>query len=200
MPTVTLVNSEQYEGASGTSLFDAAIGADFMLEDSGKTGRCSFSEARAATSRTLPLRPEEVPGQSGAAEGCSEHAVFLAIGTDIAPLSAIGEHLDSVSGAKRPASLAGYWVCRHTDDGHYWAPAENGLSVRLVPIAPRSQYDGSSARGHVNKVFTADAGNLRQTSAYACRSAVRFKSAQRELLAAGLPPRRFHSDAFVVSG
>ena len=132
-------------------------------------------------------------------DAAGEHVVFLATGTGIAPVKAMLEQLATMPGDKRPASVTVYWGCRHPQE-HYWAPADDGLPVRFVPVASRPQEGWSGARGHVQNVFMADAPDLSRTWVYACGSNDMIESAQRQLLAAGLPARRFHSDAFVVSG
>ncbi|URI09270.1 FAD-binding oxidoreductase [Aquincola tertiaricarbonis] len=132
-------------------------------------------------------------------EAVGEHVVFLATGTGIAPVKAMLEQLAATPTEKRPKSLTVYWGCRHPHE-HYWAPADDALAVRFVPVASRPPEAWLGARGHVQDVFMADAPDLSRTWVYACGSNDMIESAQRQLLDAGLPARRFHSDAFVVSG
>lgn len=132
-------------------------------------------------------------------EAVGEHVVFLATGTGIAPVKAMLEQLAETPTEKRPRSITVYWGCRHSHE-HYWAPAGEALAVRFVPVASRPPEAWLGARGHVQDVFLADAPDLSRTWVYACGSNDMIESAQRQLLDAGLPARRFHSDAFVVSG
>lgn len=132
-------------------------------------------------------------------EAVGEHVVFLATGTGIAPVKAMLEQLAAMPEERRPVSVTVYWGCRHPQE-HYWTPDESALPIRFVRVASRPAEDWCGARGHVQDAFLADAPDLSRTWVYACGSNEMIESAQRQLRDAGLPARRFHSDAFVVSG
>lgn len=125
--------------------------------------------------------------------------VFLATGTGIAPVKAILESLESLTPGTTPRTTTVYWGGRTPAD-LYWAPEENLIRrVRFVPVLSRAGTDWAGARGHVQDVFAASAPDLTRTAVYACGSDNMIHAAHALLVAAGLPERRFSSDAFVCS-
>lgn len=132
------------------------------------------------------------------AEG--DDLVFLATGTGIAPVKAMLEGLVQRTGvgAGAPRSIRVYWGCRGPHE-HYWRPGDGLPSMQFLPVASRPAADWPGLRGHVQDVFLASKPDLARTWVYACGSNEMIASAQRQLEAAGLPGKRFHSDAFVCS-
>lgn len=124
--------------------------------------------------------------------------VFLATGTGIAPVKAMLEGLASLASEARPRAVTVYWGGRVSAD-LYWQPTVAGVELSFVPVLSKADADWHGARGHVQQVLLATGGSLAVTAVYACGSNAMIHSAQAALLAAGLPPARFYSDAFVCS-
>ena len=126
--------------------------------------------------------------------------IFLATGTGIAPVKAMLAALGERDPADLPSSISLYWGGRKETD-LYWQPAAEaaGLAVRYVPVLSRAGGEWAGARGHVQDVLLQQAPDLSRSVVYACGSAAMIDSAKAQLSAAGLPPRRFFSDAFVSS-
>ena len=124
--------------------------------------------------------------------------VFLATGTGIAPVKAILESLGTLPQEQQPRSIAVYWGGRTPSD-LYWDPAALDVPHRFVPVLSRADADWSGARGHVQQALLADAPELSRTRVYACGSDTMIHGARAQLMTAGLPGQRFHSDAFVCS-
>ena len=128
--------------------------------------------------------------------------VFLATGTGIAPILSMLAQLCATLDA-RPRSVSLYWGGRLVDD-HYVYPAAALPGVRYVPVVSRGGAKWQGACGHVQDVLLADvalgrAPALAGAAVYACGSESMIRDARRALVDAGLPPRRFHFDAFVGS-
>lgn len=128
--------------------------------------------------------------------------VFLATGTGIAPILAMLAQLATASEA-RPRSVSLYWGGRRVQD-HYLDPAPALPGLRYVPVVSRGGEEWQGARGHVQAVLLADialgrAPALAGAAVYACGSESMIHDARRALAEAGLPPNRFHFDAFVSS-
>lgn len=127
------------------------------------------------------------------------HLVFLATGTGIAPVKAMLEQLSSVPVNAQPQSVSVYWGGREPQD-LYANPCQWHPALRYVPVLSRAPDDWTGARGYVQKVLLTDAPDLAQTVVYACGSDAMIQSAKAALTQAGLPDKRFYSDAFVPSG
>jgi CDP-4-dehydro-6-deoxyglucose reductase, E3 len=130
------------------------------------------------------------------------HLVLLATGTGVAPMRAmLAELSDPAAGHGQPRSITLYWGARHSQDlyRHPQTPAALGCSVESVLVLSRPPQDWTGARGHVQDVLLAQSPRLEQALVYACGSESMIHEARRCLLAAGLAPERFHSDAFVAS-
>lgn len=124
--------------------------------------------------------------------------VFLATGTGIAPIQAMLQQLTRLAEAERPASVTLYWGGRQAQD-LYWDPLPEWPSLRYVPVLSRGDADWAGARGHVQDVMLASQPGLTNTVVYACGSEQMIHAAQQQLVAAGLPLKRFFFDAFVSS-
>lgn len=124
------------------------------------------------------------------------HLVFLATGTGIAPIKALLEQI--AQQAEEPASLSVYWGNRVEAD-HYWDANAPQAGQRYVPVLSRAGSGWAGARGHVQDVMLQTPHDWAQTRVYACGYDAMIHSAREKLVAAGLAPDHFHSDAFVCS-
>jgi CDP-4-dehydro-6-deoxyglucose reductase len=127
--------------------------------------------------------------------------IFLATGTGIAPVKAMLESLNNVPADQRPASVTVYWGGRTSAD-LYTSPLANASSLhaRLVPVLSRAAEDWVGARGHVQLALLQDRSDFSNALVFSCGSDTMIHSAREQLLAQGLPPHHFYSDAFVCSG
>jgi CDP-4-dehydro-6-deoxyglucose reductase len=127
--------------------------------------------------------------------------VFLATGTGIAPVKAMLEGLSDARHSKgmAPRSIAVYWGGRSLRD-MYWEPGEIRVAHRFIPVLSRAGGEWAGARGYVQDALLAARPDLQDTVVYACGSDAMIHDARSRLVAAGLPQRRFQSDAFVSSG
>lgn len=124
--------------------------------------------------------------------------VFLCTGTGFAPVKAMVEALAGWEPARRPRSATLFWGGRTAADLYHAMPTALD-DLRCVPVLSRAQAGWGGARGHVQDVFLAEQPELARTVVYACGSDAMIHDARARLCAAGLPERRFHSDAFVCS-
>jgi CDP-4-dehydro-6-deoxyglucose reductase len=72
--------------------------------------------------------------------------------------------------------------------------------LRYVPVLSRAPDDWTGTRGYIQKALLRDEPDWADTVVYACGSDAMIQSAKAELIEAGLPDKRFYSDAFVPSG
>ena len=124
--------------------------------------------------------------------------VFLATGTGIAPIKAILESLPGLVPDQRPGSVTVLWGGRVASDLYLDIGSIPGKH-RFIPVLSRGGDIWTGARGHVQDVLLGLRPDLRNTAVYACGSDAMIHGARDALLRAGLPERRFHSDAFVCS-
>ncbi len=162
----------------------------------GAMSRYWFQHAKANDLLRLrgPLGTFFLRGQTG------KDLVLLATGTGIAPVKAILEGLSTHSAEAQPRSVTVYWGGRHRED-LYWQPGgfDSLSAFRFVPVLSRATDGWTGERGHVQDVMLRQHPDLADTLVYACGSDAMIHGAQAKLLAAGLPERQFHSDAFVCS-
>lgn len=123
--------------------------------------------------------------------------IFLATGTGIAPVKAMLEGIGNVPVQGRPRSVAVYWGGRSRDD-LYWDVAKVDVH-RYVPVLSRAGAEWKGARGHVQQALMSDQPALTEAVVFACGSNAMIYSARAVLVKAGLPERRYFSDAFVCS-
>ena len=130
------------------------------------------------------------------------HLVLLATGTGIAPIKALLGELALRPAAQQPRTVTLLWGNRQPGD-LYWQPeaADRGAAPPLayIPVLSRADAGWSGARGHVQQVLLQRPFPWHETVVYACGSPAMIDDARAVLGAAGLPPRRFLSDAFVAS-
>lgn len=127
----------------------------------------------------------------------SENLLLLATGTGIAPIKAILEELSSERGLVFNRIYL-YWGGRTSDD-LYWQPNFVNLPLTYIPVLSRAE-GWTGRRGYVQDAVIADQIDLANSSVYACGSESMIQSAQKTLVAGGLNPKQFYSDAFVSSG
>lgn len=127
--------------------------------------------------------------------------VFLATGTGIAPIKAMLAQLADqaqAAGNLTPRSVHLLWGGRHPAD-LYWQPEPGDSSLRYTPVLSRASADWTGARGHVQDVLLSEPQDWDRTVVYACGASAMIEGARAALEAAGLPAKRFFSDAFVSS-
>jgi len=129
--------------------------------------------------------------------------VFLATGTGLAPIRSMLSQLSAMPVEDLPRSVALYWGGRHEVD-LYADPSGLFPGLRYVPVLSRGDVGWHGAAGHVQDVLAHDvahgrAAPLAGATVYACGSEKMIHGARRLLTDLGLPPRRFHFDAFVSS-
>lgn len=124
--------------------------------------------------------------------------VFLATGTGIAPVKAMLEGLETLANQERPRSVTVYWGGRTAID-LYWDVSSAVIGLQYHPVLSRADASWTGRRGHVQDAFIADGADLNNTVVYACGSDAMIHGARSLLTNNGLPPQRFHSDAFVCS-
>jgi CDP-4-dehydro-6-deoxyglucose reductase len=125
--------------------------------------------------------------------------IFLATGTGIAPVKAMLESMAVLAADQQPKSVTVLWGGRYAQD-FYLNVGDIAGGHTYVPVRSRPDEDWSGAKGHVQDVLLATVTDLSNTAVYACGSDAMIHGAQARLVAAGLAPKRFYSDAFVCSG
>ena len=131
------------------------------------------------------------------------HLVLLATGTGIAPIKALLGELAVRPAAQQPLSVSLFWGNR-TEDDLYCSPESLPLPAHVpplhyTPVLSRAGAGWAGARGHVQRVLLQRSFPWAETVVYACGSPAMIDSARADLTQAGLPVRRFLSDAFVSS-
>lgn len=126
------------------------------------------------------------------------HIVFLATGTGIAPVKALLEELaaDPVRAARHRLSV--FWGNR-SSDSFCWDPIALGLDIGMHHLLSGDDAGWRGTRGYVQEAAVRHGIDPGDTVVYACGSSAMIASARDIMLALGLPPRRFFSDAFVSS-
>jgi CDP-4-dehydro-6-deoxyglucose reductase, E3 len=125
--------------------------------------------------------------------------VFLATGTGIAPIKAILESLAHRPVQQHPKSVTVLWGGRTPQDFYMDLTGMVGAHT-YVPVQSRPNEDWSGARGYVQDVLVQLMADFENATVYACGSDAMIHSARDRLTQAGLPAKRFYSDAFVCSG
>ena len=124
--------------------------------------------------------------------------VFLATGTGIAPVKALLEELALDPERAGRHRLHVFWGNRERES-FCWDPVELGLDVGFHHLLSGAAADWSGRRGYVQDAAIHHGFDPNDTVVYACGSNAMIGSAREAMLARGLPPRRFFSDAFVSS-
>lgn len=124
--------------------------------------------------------------------------ILLVTGTGYAPAHSILAQIASMPREQEPASVHLLWGGRVESD-IYAKPSAGDIALRFTPVLSRADAIWRGARGHVQDVLLAKGPELQNAVVYACGSAAMIHSAREALIAGGLPPKRFFSDAFVSS-
>ncbi len=145
------------------------------------------------------LRIEGPYGSFFLREDTDKPIVLLASGTGFAPIKAMLEHMQH-RGISRLATL--YWGGRRPADLYQsaWVNAlcEQMPNLKFVPVVSNAlPEDGWTGRtGFVHQAVLQDIPDLSAHQVYACGAPVVVESAERDYIAAGLPPEEFFADAF----
>lgn len=124
--------------------------------------------------------------------------VFLATGTGISPIKAMLESMIFLSHEKRPKTVAVLWGGRNDQD-LYLNVADIPGDHTYIPVRSRPDVDWSGAIGYVQDVLLDLTPDLNNAAIYACGSEKMIRSSKKCIVEAGLPAKRFYSDAFVCS-
>lgn len=124
--------------------------------------------------------------------------VFLATGTGIAPIKALLEELAADPARTARHRLRVFWGNREAES-FCWNPVGLALDVGFHQLLSGPDQDWGGKRGYVQEAAIADGIDPTNTVVYACGSIAMIASARAALMALGLSPRRFFSDAFVSS-
>ena len=128
----------------------------------------------------------------------AQDVVFLATGTGIAPIKAMIESITLLAPEEHPHSLTVFWGGRTFDD-LYFDPSVDCTLLRYVPVLSRSTIDWEGQKGHVQDDFLNEHPDLSNCVIYACGSEKMIRSSCEILVKAGLPEKKFFSDAFLPS-
>ena len=159
----------------------------------GEMSRYWFEEAK----ENDLLRFEGPLGTFCLRQAQASQLVLLATGTGIAPISAILEQLATNSAMNTYHQIHLYWGGRTGKD--LYQPLDYPeLKMRYVPVLSRSPNSGGR-QGYVQDAVISDGIDLQDSIVYACGSEPMIETARSKLVAAGLDPKKFHSDAFVSS-
>ena len=126
------------------------------------------------------------------------HIVLLATGTGIAPVKALLEELDADTGRAGQHGVRVYWGNRHPE-AFVWNPDEIRFDFAFHRLLSGTDAAWTGRRGRVHEALLEDGIDPDDTAVYACGADAMIASARASLTAQGLPPRRFYSDAFVLS-
>lgn len=124
---------------------------------------------------------------------------FLATGTGIAPFKAILESLTQMPEVQQPNSITVLWGGRKPEDLYIDVETFSGQH-RYIPVISRSEEVWKGGKGYVQDYLLSMTPDLSNAAVYACGSDSMINSAKQSLCSAGLPSKRFYSDAFVSSG
>jgi CDP-4-dehydro-6-deoxyglucose reductase len=144
------------------------------------------------------LRLQGPRGTFSLRDVAGRNLIFLATGTGIAPVKAMLEALVTLAPSSAPASVTVLWGGRLPCD-LYLDIGRMPAIHRYTPVLSRADDAWEGARGHVQDVLLGEGPDLGNAVVYACGSDAMIHDARPALARAGLPERRFHSDAFVCS-
>ncbi|MES2825473.1 MAG: 2Fe-2S iron-sulfur cluster-binding protein [Pseudomonadota bacterium] len=131
-------------------------------------------------------------------EKAQQNIIFLATGTGIAPIKSMLEYLDTSQTQTHSKNIYVYWGGRTPND-IYWQPIFANLNVHFHPILSQANEHWEGRRGYVQHALLADNIDISDSVVYACGSDKMIHAAKDLLMAYGLNPKNFFSDAFVSS-
>ena len=172
---------------------DGKVTLQIRKVEQGKMSQYWFEEAKANDL----MRMEGPLGTFCLRKSIAKQLILLATGTGIAPVKAILEQLATTPVTNTFNHIYLYWGGR-TEQDIYWQPVFESLPLTFAPVLSRTP-DWQGRRGYIQQAVINDGHDLSDAVVYACGSDEMIKSARVDLIAAGLPERNFHSDAFVSS-
>lgn len=172
---------------------DGKITMQIRRVANGEMSRYWFEEAK----ENDLLRLEGALGTFFLRQESVRHLIFLATGTGIAPIKAILQQLASSESIGLYENIHLYWGGRCESD-MYWVPDFPGLNLNYVQVLSRS-VSSTARRGYVQDAVIDSGIALETAVVYACGSEKMIESARETLIATGLEPKKFYSDAFVSS-
>jgi CDP-4-dehydro-6-deoxyglucose reductase len=108
------------------------------------------------------------------------------------------KQLGALAPSSQPTSTRLLWGGRLPGD-IYANPSDSPCELQFTPVLSRADSTWVGARGYVQDVLLDQQPNLANSVVYACGSDSMIHAARATLMAAGLSPKRFYSDAFVSS-
>ncbi len=190
MPQTMRSSGKSIAANTGETLLDASLRAGASLLYSCRTDRRSSCRTQVMAATTQAQHDETGPS--------ANESVSVETGTGTVPDKAILESLAGLPTRHQPRSVAVHWGDNHSA-GLYWTPSLLAADFRFIPALSSSDDDWTSARGHVQPVMLAHEPDLSRNAVYSCGSDVMIHDAHAQLVAIGLPERRFNSAAFVCS-
>lgn len=165
--------------------------------DGGAMSAYWFEQAKAGDL----LRFEGPRGSFFLREVAGMDLYLLATGTGFAPIQALLEELARRTPEEQPRSLSVYWGGRKPQDLYADMPAlpAHCPTLNFIPVLSRADETWGGERGHIQDALLRRHPTLGDAWVFACGSNAMIASAQKSMAAAGLPPRRFFSDAFVAA-
>jgi CDP-4-dehydro-6-deoxyglucose reductase len=127
-----------------------------------------------------------------------KNIIFLATGTGIAPIKSMLEAFATNAEWVEGKNIYIYWGGRHLAD-LYWQPDFTNLNITFRPTLSQAQESWEGRKGYVQDAVIADAIAINDSVIYACGSDTMIHAAKKLLIAQGLKPENFYSDAFVSS-
>lgn len=127
--------------------------------------------------------------------------ILMATGTGFAPIQALLQELASRPAQEQPRSLQVFWGGRQPGDFYADLPAlpAHCPTPQFIPVLSRDHPGWTGERGYIQDALLRRNPKLGQAWVFACGSNAMIASAQKSLEQAGLPGRRFFSDAFVAA-
>jgi CDP-4-dehydro-6-deoxyglucose reductase len=124
--------------------------------------------------------------------------VFLATGTGIAPIKSILNRFEQDVNYQQKHPITVYWGNRFSEE-FVWQADFRKLKVDFHNVLSRPVTDWLGEVGYVQNIALTNQQNIDDVAVYACGSNAMIQSAKKRFLAAGLPEKKFYSDAFVQS-
>ena len=129
----------------------------------------------------------------------NQDVYLIATGTGIAPIKAMIEYISQLESGKKPNAVTIIWGGRFSQD-HYFDIDNLACECTYIPVLSQPEKDWVGAVGYVQTVLLDLKPDMKKSVVYACGSENMIASAKNCLINAGLPVRKFYSDAFVCSG
>ena len=125
----------------------------------------------------------------------SDHLIFMATGTGIAPIICILDALNRKTPPETPPSIHIFQGARFQNE-ILRIPVFENLTIQTHLCLSRERTDGTET-GYVQDVFLKAGIPIESCEFYACGSQAMTRDAKKTLLQHGMNPHQFHSDAFV---